>query len=335
MRKLLTNKWFLLIIMALTWGSSFILIKKSLLAFSPFQIGAFRVGLSGLVLAYIGLPGLLKMTWRDIFWVALTGLFGIFLPMFLFPIAQTQVSSSLAGIINSLEPIFVLVLGFLIFGARNKPVQVIGATLGFLGAGTLVYFSGGNNGDNQVGFTLLMVLASACYAISSLITKEKLQHVPAMHISAGLFTIWAVPALFILGFSGFFTEFRSTPAHFEALGYLSFLTLFGTTAAMALFYKLVQDTSAVFASSVSYLIPVVAVMWGIIDGENFIAWYLLGLLLILIGIYLIRERKKKPGIKLSATPGRIPRVFYDVLTRKQPRPGQNRRPKKQRRYKWR
>lgn len=292
----LKNKWFLLCIMALTWGSSFILIKKSLLVFSPFEIGAFRVGLSGLLLAYIGLPAIRKMKTKTILWVAAAGFFGNFLPMFLFPIAQTKVGSSLAGIINSLEPIFVLFLGFLLFGVRSRLMQVIGAVIGFLGAATLLYFSEVNSEGNQLWYSLLMVLASASYAVSALIIKDKLQHVRSLHISSSVFSIWMIPSFLILIFTGFFKDFQFDNETIHALGYLSILSIVGTAAAIVLFYKLIQDTSAVFASTVSYLLPVVAVMWGILDGEEFTIWYVLGGLLILVGIYLIREKKKKPQV---------------------------------------
>ncbi|MFD2697327.1 DMT family transporter [Mesonia sediminis] len=293
MPTLLKNKWFLLSIMALTWGSSFILIKKSLLVFNPFQIGAFRVALSGLILASLGIPAMRKMPKKDLLWVILAGFFGNFLPMFLFPIAQTKVSSSLAGIINSLEPIFVLMLGFLIFRIKSKPTQVMGAFIGFLGAATLLYFSEVSTQESQIGFTLLMVFASASYALSALIIKLKLQHVKSIQVSSSVFTFWMIPSLIILLFTDFFNVSFSSEA-LEALGYLSFLSIFGTAIGIILFYKLIQDTSAVFASTVSYLLPIVAVIWGVIDGEQFNFYYLLGAILILIGIYLIREKKKKP-----------------------------------------
>ncbi len=296
MPKIVGNKWFLLIIMAITWGSSFIMIKKSLLVFSPYQIGAFRVALSGLVLAFIGIPALRKMPKRDFLWIIVAGFFGNFLPMFLFPIAQTHVSSSLAGIINALEPVFILVLAFLFFGIHSRFVQVVGAIIGFLGAATLLYFSEIKSGGNQIGYTLLMVLASASYATSALIIKDKLQHVRSLHVSTGVFTIWMIPSIFILVFTGFFTDLKLETQTFEALGYLSILSLLGTAAAIVIFYKLIQNTSAVFASTVSYLLPIVAVIWGIIDGEEFTIWYVLGGLLILIGIYLIREKKENPQV---------------------------------------
>lgn len=294
MNKLVENRWFLLIVIALTWGSSFILIKKSLIVFSPYEVGALRVGVSGLILSFLGIPALLKMPKNILFWVAIAGFFGNFLPMFLFPIAQTQVSSSLAGILDSLVPVFVLVIGFFLFGIRSKLTQVIGAFIGFTGAATLMYFSEVNTEESQLGYALLVVLATACYALSALVIKHKLQNVPSMQLSGAIFTIWLIPSFIILIATGFFTNFQSTPETWEAAGYLGILTVVGTAIAMILYYKLIQTTTPVFASSVTYLLPLVAVIWGLIDGESFTVWYVLGGLLILLGIYLIREKKKDP-----------------------------------------
>lgn len=296
MGKLFENRWFLLIIIALTWGSSFILIKKSLVAFTPYEIGAFRVGISGLLLAYIGIPALLKMSKTNLFWVIIAGFFGNFFPMFLFPIAQTQVSSSMAGILDSLVPVFVLVLGFTLFGIKSKTTQVIGALIGFLGAAILMFFSKSNGEESNLGYALLIVLATACYALAALIIKVKLNHVPSKQLSGSVFTVWMIPSFFILFNSEFFNTFNSNPKTWEALGYLGILTILGTAIAIILYYKLIQNTSPVFASSVTYLLPVIAVIWGLLDGEEFSIWYLLGGILIFIGIYLIREKKKKPQL---------------------------------------
>ncbi len=292
MKIFLENRWFLLIVLALTWGSSFILIKKSLLVFSPYEIGAFRVGVSGLILCYIGFPALRKMTRNTLFWMVLAGFFGNFLPMYLFPIAQTRVSSSLAGILDSLVPIFVLILGFFLFGIKTKRLQVFGAVIGFAGAVMLMYFSEATSEESKLGYALLVVLATACYGAAGLIIKEKLQHVPSVKLSSAVFSIWMIPSLAILFFSGFFHDIENNPSTWEALGYLSILTVMGTAIAVMLYYKLIQQTSAVFASTVTYLLPLVAVVWGLLDGEKFSMWYVIGGLLILWGIYLIREKKK-------------------------------------------
>ncbi|MEO8934024.1 MAG: DMT family transporter [Xanthomarina sp.] len=296
MKKLLENRWFLLIVIGLTWGSSFILIKKSLLAFTPYQIGAIRVGISGLLLAYIGIPVLLKMSRNTLFWIAIAGFFGNFFPMFLFPLAQTQVSSSMAGILDSLVPAFVLIIGFILFGIRCKPSQIFGALIGFLGAATLMYFFETDNESSQINYALLIVLATACYALAALIIKVKLDHVPSMQLSGGVFTIWMIPSFLILINSGFFNTFKSNHETWEALGYLGILSILGTAIAIILYYKLIKNTSPVFASTVTYLLPVIAIIWGLIDGEEFSIWYLLGGVLIFIGIYLIREKKEKPQL---------------------------------------
>lgn len=296
MRKIFNNRWFLLVFISLTWGSSFILIKKSLLVFSPYEIGAIRVVGSGLILAIIGIPTLLRMRRNTLFWIIIAGFFGNFLPMFLFPIAQTQVSSSLAGILDSLVPIFILIFGFVFFGIKSKFTQVLGAVIGFIGAASLIFFTKGNSENSQFGYAMLIILGGASYAINSLIVKEKLPNLDAIKLTAAVYSFWAIPSLVILYFTGMIQNFEMKTAYVEPLFYMAFLTVFGTAIAMLLYFKLIQNTSAVFASISSYLLPVVAIIWGILDGEEFSFWYILGAILILIGIYLIREKPNNPKI---------------------------------------
>ncbi|MBC7418067.1 MAG: EamA family transporter [Pedobacter sp.] len=293
MGKLLENRWVLLVIIALTWGSSFILIKKSLIGFSPYQIGAVRVAFSGLMLLKIGFPAIRKMNRNTIFWLSITGFFGNFIPMFLFPLAQEKVSSSMAGILDSLVPVFVLVFGYLFFTIKTKQSQIIGAIIGFAGAALLMFLSGGSSESSHLGYSFLVILATACYALAALLIKEKLSHVPAMQLSAAVFVIWIIPSLLILFFSNIFGTFQNTPLQWQATGYLAILTFMGTAAAMILYYKLIHNTSPVFASSVTYLLPLVAVTWGLLDNEPFNIWYLVGGALILLGVYLLKERKVK------------------------------------------
>ena len=296
MKNLINNKWFLLLVIALTWGSSFMLIKKSLVVFSPYEIGAIRVVGSGLLLAFIGIPALFKMSKKTILWVTIAGFFGNFLPMYLFPIAQTQVSSSLAGILDSLVPIFVMIFSFLLFGINSKKTQMLGAVIGFLGAASIIYFSEANAEDSNFWYVMLVVLAGASYGVNAVVIKERIPNLNAIKLTAAVYSIWAIPSLVILYFTGFVQNFEMKPEFTEPLSYLAFLTVFGTAIAMLLYFKLIQDTSAVFASTVSYLLPIVAVIWGILDGEKFTFWYVFGGALILIGIYLIREKKKDPKL---------------------------------------
>lgn len=294
MKQILQNKFFLLLIISITWGSSFILIKKILPVFDPFQIGAFRAGLSGLLLSFIGVPALRRMKGKDVLWIALAGLLGNFLVVFIFPFAQRHVSSSLAGIINALDPIFTLIMGGILFGIRNRLLQYFGAIIGFLGAIVLVYFSGSESGESHYAYLILLIIGAALYAISALIVEKKLKHIKAVELASSMYSLWMLPALFILVFSGFFNEIDLSQTEIvQSLGYLTFLTVVSTTLVMFLFFKLVQKTSAVFASTTSLLIPVVAVFWGILDGEKFTFWYALGGILVIMGVYFIRENRKK------------------------------------------
>jgi len=294
MDKIYNNRWFLLLFISITWGSSFILIKKSLLVFTPYEIGAIRVVGSGLILASIGIPALVRMKRSTLLWVIIAGFFGNFVPMFLFPIAQTQVSSSLTGILDSLVPIFILAFGFLFFGIKSKFSQVIGAIIGFIGAASLIIFSEGNSEESQFGYALLIILGGASYAVNSLIVKEKIPELDAIKLTAAVYSFWAIPAGIILYFTGIIQNFEMKENYIEPMFYMAFLTIFGTAIAMLLYFKLIQNTSAVFASISSYLLPIVAIIWGILDDEEFSFWYILSGILIAIGIYLIREKKSAP-----------------------------------------
>lgn len=289
------NKWFLLSVLALTWGSSFILIKKSLDVFTPFQIGSVRVAISGIVLAGIGVPALKKMDPRTLFWTAIAGALGNFLPMYLFPIAQTRVTSSMAGILDSLVPVFVLVIGFIFFRIRSSPLQWAGAIIGFIGAGTLMYFSGASQGRSDAAFALLVVLATACYAGSALIVNRKLANVASLQLSSAVFTLWMIPAVIILFFSDLPGVLHNSSDFWHSAGYLGILSVVGTALAMLLYFHLIHTTSAVFASMVTYLLPLVAIGWGLLAGEPFFIWYVVGGVLILLGIYMVQEKKKDIG----------------------------------------
>lgn len=293
------NKWAILILLSLTWGSSFILIKKSLEAFTPYQVGAIRVIISGIIFMKIGFPALKKMDRKTLYWVIVAGALGNFIPMFLFPIAQTKVSSSLAGILDTLVPVFVLVLGFIFFKIRSKTIQWLGTIVGFIGAASLMYFSDTSSGGSDVGYAMLVVLATISYAGAALIISHKLLHVPSLTLSAGIFTIWMFPSIIILLFSGIFSGFHKMDAELSDIGYLAILSVIGTALAMLLYFRLIQITSAVFASMVTYFIPVVAVFWGILAGESFSIWYAFGGLLILAGIYMVQEKKTEISDKLE------------------------------------
>ena len=286
------QRWVLLGILTLTWGSSFILIKQSLVAFTPVEVGALRLCVAGLALVFFGVRSFKYIPKKLLPWVVAAGGMGNFIPMFLFPLAQQRVNSSMAAILDSLVPMFILIFGYLFFGVKSRPWQIVGALIGFVGAAMLMGLSDGG-GESSLFYSLLIVLATAFYGMNGLIINRYLSGIPSFKLSAAVFTIWFGPALIILGFSGFFSTFTGTQAQWQGLGYVTILGLVGTALAMILYYKLLQITSALFASMVTYLIPLVAVMWGVLDGEQ-LGWvHAGGSVLILLGVYLAQRTPRE------------------------------------------
>src|SRR5690606_6834947 len=196
--KFLSNKWVLLGILSLTWGSSFMLIKQSLEVYSPMEVGALRLTIAGLVLVGFGVRNFKYMPKKLMPWVILGGCLGNFIPMFLFPIAQQKVSSSMAGILDSLVPIFVLILGFLFFGIKSKGTQILGAIIGFIGAVVLIS-DDGHGKSSDLFHSFLIVLATIFYGLNGLIVSKYLSGIPSFKLSSVVFSIWLAPAILILG----------------------------------------------------------------------------------------------------------------------------------------
>lgn len=274
-------------ILSVIWGSSFILMKKGLLAYTPDQVAALRVGITGLAFLpwfVVRVNKIPRNKWSPLFWV---GIFGTAIPYILFPIAQTQISSSMSGILNSLTPLFALVLGVLAFGRATNWYQMLGILLGLLGAVLLIGFSSESNSSTQIFYSFLAVLAAFSYAISANIVGAKLQDVPSWDISIFSFVVVGVPAMLYWLCTDIGVRMQTTEG-LEALGYITLLALGGTVVASLFFFKLVQMTSPVFASTVSYVAPVIAVGWGVLDGES-VGWlHLVGMIVIFAGVYLTR-----------------------------------------------
>lgn len=276
--------------LSLVWGTSFILIKKSLGVFEPVQVALLRLGLAGVAF----LPFLVRQ-WRHIDWrrwhfFVLVGFCGSGIPAFLFAFAQLHISSSVAGILNSLTPLFTLVIGIVIFRAQLVWAKVAGVLLGLAGASMLILFSSSADFRGEIGYSLLIVLSSVCYGTSTNIVGNKLRDVRSLIVSTFAFTSVGLPAFVILvGATDFVQVLTTHPQGWVGLGYVSFLALVGTVLATIIFFKLVQDTNPVFASTVAFIMPMVALLWGLLDGETIGLYHLVGMALILTGVYLSRR----------------------------------------------
>lgn len=283
------NKWLLLILLSLVWGSSFILIKKGLVGLNPFQLGALRLIFAWLFLIAIGFKSLQKIPinkWKNI---AVCGLFGNGLPVFLFAYAQTGISSTVSGILNSLTPLYTLLIGVLAFGMTFIRNQVIGVILGLLGCFILVFYGANASGTTNYFYAFLVVIATICYALNVNLIKTYLSDIPPLAISVGGFTALLLPALFILFYNGY-GEVMTKPVVIHATLFIAILGIVGTGIANILYYQLIQITSPIFASSVTYFIPIVAMGWGLLDGESLGLYQIIGALVILSGIYIASKK---------------------------------------------
>ena len=288
----LNNKWAYLIILSLIWGSSFILIKKALIGLTPLQLGSLRIIISGIILFIAGFSSLKKLSKTTLKWIILSGFLGTFFPAFLFAFAETEIDSAVASILNSIVPINTIILGFVAFKIFSTRGQVVGVVVGFIGTILLITNGATINPDQNYWYAILVIIATIMYALSVNIIKRHLQNVPAVTIAVGNFVAIIIPAIIILIFSGFFTsEVIKSPELPMSLFYIVLLSIFGTAIAKVLFNKLVQISTPVFASSVTYLMPVVAVIWGLLDGEGFGFWQVIATLIILLGVYLANSRK--------------------------------------------
>lgn len=283
------SKWFLLLILALIWGSSFILIKQGLIGLNPLQVGSLRIVSAGLFLLIIGFRTLPKIPQHQWKYIALTALFGTFIPAFLFSIAQTQISSSVSSILNSLTPLNTLVLGVLLFGLSFERKQIFGVFIGLIGSSILIFNGAANHPEQNYYYAILIIIASICYATNVNLVKKYLSGLSPLTISTGNFTVMLIPALIILFSTGF-----SDIIHIEkvqnSMFFIVILGIIGTGIANIIFFKLIQISSPVFATSVTYLIPVVAFFWGLLDNESLTLIQFFGAFVILVGVYLSSKK---------------------------------------------
>jgi len=280
-------QWVVLLLLALTWGSSFILMKKGLIFFDSTQVAAFRMSMAMVVLLPISLRNL--RTIRGNFWpLLISGLCGNAVPAFLFAFAQTKIPSALSGMLNSLTSLFTLVIGVLFFSVRTSFVQASGVLLAMIGAASLIGIDNLYSLNGSGTYALLIVLATVLYGIGVNVIKSRLHHVRPTHITSLAFLLTAPWLLiYLLFFTDFTHRLSVHPESWTGIFYLGILAIVGTAAAVIIFNRLIKETTAVFASSVTYLIPVVAVGWGILDGETIALSQLLYMALILVGIFLI------------------------------------------------
>ncbi len=278
--------------LSLIWGSSFILMKRGLEVFPPNEIASLRIFLVFIVLFPSTIKHFSSLRPSNRWAFLAVGVLGSAFPYFLFVTAQTEISSSLSGILNSLTPLFTLLFALAFFKQKIRLISIFGVSLGLVGAIGLIYFSA-EHAINQ-SFTIYMVLpiiASASYGLNVNIVKTYLQHINPVAVTALSFAlVGPFAGIYLLFFSDFTTHIQQ-PNGLESFGYISILAVLGTAVAVLIFNMLIKHTTALFASSVTYLIPIIAILWGVLDGEDFNVIQLLFVGVILGGISLIKSAK--------------------------------------------
>ena len=239
-----------------------------------------------LLIGFRSLTEIKRNQWK---YIVLTSFFGTFIPAFLFALAQTQISSSVSSILNSLTPLNTLILGALAFGLTFKRTQIIGVVIGLIGTLLLIVNGAMNHPGQNYWYALLVLVASICYALNVNLLKKYLADVKPLSITTGNFLVLFFPALVVLLSTDFISVLHQ-PNVQHALLFVAVLGVVGTGIANILFFKLIQISSPVFATSVTYLIPIVAFFWGLLDGEMLTPIQFVGAFVVLLGVYLSSKK---------------------------------------------
>ncbi len=285
-----TTKWYLLAFLGCVWGSSFILMQFGLKGVNSLQLGSLRILFAAIFLIIVGfkqIPKIPSYKWK---YIALTSVFGTFVPAYLFAIALSKIDGSVSSILNSLTPLNTLLVGLLFFGMSVQRTQIFGVIFGFIGCVLLIVFGEGENTTENYYYAILVVIASVFYGINVNLIKKYLSDLKPLTISTGNFVIMFIPALIVLYFTGFFDIIQEAKVQ-TSLGFIAVLGVVGTGVSNILFFKLIQVSSPVFASSVTYLIPVVAFTLGFLFmNETLSLTQLVGAFIVLVGVYFSSKK---------------------------------------------
>ncbi len=298
--------WMLLILLGLIWGSSFMLMKKAMFAtdgsrlFSSDEVGALRMAIAGIVM----LPFIFRIPLRSLkskyLPIAGVALFGNGIPAFLFTEAETKLNTAFVGMLNSTVPMFTMIIAVLVFRNRVSGLNVLGIGIATAGTVTLITSETQDLFSGEMAYALLVIAATLCYAISINITRNYLRHVQAVHIAALAFIGLMIPTgIYLCTATGFIEKLQMGGQMIDAIGFTMILSIVGTAFSVIIFNKVIAMSSSVFASSVTYLIPLVAASIGMIMGEKLHLQHLVGMIIILTGVILVNRIPRKSANTLA------------------------------------
>jgi drug/metabolite transporter (DMT)-like permease len=282
--------WLIFILLSVIWGSSFIMMKEGLLNLSAFQVASLRIVFSGIVLLPSAIRHFKKIPSSKLMVIFMSGVLGSLLPAYLFCVAELGIDGALAGTLNSLTPIFVIITGALFFSTKTSTNKILGILIAFTGSILLLISKDNMQSNQNLAYVSYVVIATICYGLNVNMVYKHLHNIGSLQIASVALTLNAVPALIVLYFTGYFSLPLSDNGILYSTGQAALLGILGTAIASIIFYKLVKSAGAVFASMVTYGIPIIANFWGLISGEE-VGWKQFGcLLLILIGVYIANRK---------------------------------------------
>lgn len=282
--------WFIFIVLSIIWGSSFIMMKEGLLKLSAFQVASLRIVSAGIVLLPSAIKYFRSIPKNKLGTIFMSGVLGSLLPAYLFCVAELGIDGALAGTLNSLTPIFVIITGALFFNSKTSANKILGIITAFTGSILLLLSKDNLQGSQNIMYVLYVVLATIFYGFNVNMVFKNLQNIGSLQIAAVALTLNAIPALIVLYFTGYFSLPLTDPGILYSTAQAALLGILGTAVASIIFYMLVKRAGAVFASMVTYGIPIIANFWGMIYGEE-VGWRQFGcLLLILLGVYLANRK---------------------------------------------
>ena len=283
--------WLLFIALSFIWGSSFMLMKEGLKTFNPYQVAGVRMFFAGAVLLPFVKRSFTSIEKSKLPYILLSGLLGSFIPAILFCMAETKIDSALAGMLNALTPLFVILVGVIFLKMGIGRTKMLGVLIGFAGM-VLVLSPNMRVNAEDLWYAALVLLATLLYGVNVNMVNRKLHQTASTEIASISFAFFMLPALLMLWVTGFFKHDFQTEAFAYAFGSAAVLGMLGTATATILFYILMKRAGVLFSSMVTYGIPFVAVFWGVIAGENIGLIQVAGLLVILTGVYFVNTNKK-------------------------------------------
>jgi drug/metabolite transporter (DMT)-like permease len=282
--------WFIFILLSVIWGSSFIMMKEGLLNLTAFQVASLRIVFSGIVLLPWAVKSLKQVPKSKLVIIFVSGVLGSLLPAYLFCVAELGIDGALAGTLNSLTPIFVIITGVIFFNSKTAAKKILGICIAFTGSILLLVSKGHMQESQNLVYVSYVVLATICYGFNVNMVHKHLHQIGSLQIAAVALTLNAIPALIVLYFTGYFNLPLTDPGVLKSTGHAAMLGILGTALASVIFYILIKRAGAVFSSMVTYGIPIVANFWGIIYGEEVGLKQFGCLALILAGVYLANRK---------------------------------------------